>query len=203
MNKGAGVVGILGGSFDPVHKGHLAVAEAVLRQGLADEVWLMVSPENPLKKGKLKASESNRLNMTRMAVESIQDSEVRSRIRVSDFEFRMPRPSFTIHTLRKLSEEYPDRHFKWIVGGDNLAGLSKWYAPEEILQTYGLIVYPRPDSELPAETPEGVEILRGVAPYPDSSTSVREKIQSGYDPRSLSLPGSVGEYIKLHSLYIY
>lgn len=192
------VTGVFGGSFDPVHRGHLAVAEGALRHPGIDEVWLMVSPENPLKRGRLRAPESDRLEMARLAVANISDPFVRNGIKVSDFEFHLPRPSYTVETLRALSKAYPDRAFRWIVGGDNLEGLDSWRSPDEILRDFGLIVYPRPDSRLPEILPEGVEVLEGVAPFNESSTSIREALKSGAEAVTLPLPKGVAEYLSLH-----
>ncbi|MDE6811396.1 MAG: nicotinate (nicotinamide) nucleotide adenylyltransferase [Muribaculaceae bacterium] len=189
------MTGIFGGSFDPVHNGHLAVAIGALLQHEADEVWFMVSPENPLKQGHLHASEADRLQMARLAVDSISEPELIGKIIVSDFEFSLPRPSYTIDTLRALSEAFAGKRFKWIVGSDNLVNFSQWRSPEEILESYGIIVYPRPGYPLSTDVPESVRILTNVPSFKESSTSIRSALRQGADAYSLPLPRGVRDYI--------
>ncbi len=189
------VIGIFGGSFDPIHTGHIAVAEGALRQGVVAEVWLMVSPENPLKRGRLHAPEADRLAMARLAVADIPEQEIRERIKVSDFEFNMPRPSYTIDTLKALSKAYPGKKFKWIAGGDNLLTLKRWKSPDEILNSYGLILYPRPEYPSGDNLPAGVTMLRGVPPFTESSTSIRESLARGENPSLLPIASGVAEYL--------
>ena len=195
-------IGIFGGSFDPIHDGHLAVARGALRECGLDEVWLMVSPENPLKRGALHAPESARLEMVRLAVDSLADDE-KERIKVSDFEFSLPRPSYTVDTLKRLSQIYPDVRFVWIGGGDNLANLRRWKSPEVILKDFGLIVYPRPDSAIPDPLPQGVSLLKGVEEFPYSSTQVRRMIAQVRKnalalTMNLPVPAAVIRYIGSH-----
>lgn len=193
-------IGIFGGTFDPPHEGHMAVACAALRQGVADEVWLMVSPQNPLKQGRCISPEADRLAMTRIAVESLP-SEMQSRIRVSDYESRLPRPSYTVATLRALKRDYPDCRFRLIVGGDNLESFHRWRSPEEILRDYGLVVYPRPgeDASSASNLPAGCVILRDVALKGESSTAIRQALAQGRRPEGL--PAGVADYIKENALY--
>lgn len=190
-------IGIFGGSFDPIHNGHLAVAAGALAECGLDEVWLMVSPENPLKRGTLHASEADRLAMARIAVRSLPE-EVGARVRVSDFEFGLPRPSFTIDTLRALTEACPDCRFRWIVGGDNLRDLRLWKSADEILRKFGLIVYPRPGVRLPEALPEGVTLLKNVPEFPYSSTDIRRMLRASENVRDLPVPNGVSDYIDRH-----
>lgn len=193
-------IGIFGGTFDPPHAGHLAVACAALRQGEADEVWLMVSPQNPLKQGRRMSAEADRLAMARLAVDSLPD-DLRSRIKVSDYETHLPRPSYTVATLRSLRKDYPGCRFRLIVGGDNLESFGRWREPEEILRDYGLIVYPRPGEEATSASnlPAGCVILRDVPLKGESSTSIRRAIACGEEPQGL--PPGVADYIKQKGLY--
>lgn len=195
-------VGVFGGTFDPPHAGHLAVARAVLDSGAADEVWMMVSPRNPFKADRVISPEADRLNMTRLAVDSLPEP-YRSRITVSDFETRLPIPTYTVTTLRALSAAYPDIAFRLIVGGDNLSAFSRWKNPEEIISDYGLIVYPRPgDSEWEKTyIPSGCVIIKDVPLYPVSSTELRRVAEE--EPAKLPdlLPGAVGQYIIQNGLY--
>ncbi len=193
-------IGIFGGTFDPPHAAHLAVACAALRQGGVDEVWMMVSPCNPFKSGRRMSPESDRLAMTRLAVESLPD-ECRRRIKVSDFEMRLPRPSYTIATLRALSAAFPGCSFRLIIGGDNLAAFGRWKNPDEIISHYGLIVYPRPGEEASAsdKMPPGCVILKGVPMKADSSTAIRHDLANGIIPDGL--PDRVARYINDKGLY--
>lgn len=197
MFSGMKHIGIFGGSFDPIHYGHLAVATGVLKETDLDEVWLMVSPENPLKIGHLHAPEQDRLNMAEAAIRSLHE-EMRNSIRVSDFEFGLSRPSYTIDTLQSLRATYPDCSFKWIVGGDNLEIISRWKESERIFSEFGLIVYPRPDALIPANIPEGVIYIDNVKEFPYSSTSIREKLKDPESLDSLPIPTGAKEYIRLH-----
>lgn len=189
-------IGIYGGSFDPIHDGHLAVARGALKECGLDEVWLMVSPENPLKAGHLNASENARLDMAKASIES--NPEYYGNIKVSDFEFRLPRPSFTIATLRELKNAFPDCHFRWIVGADNLVNLSKWKDPDKILSEFGLIVYPRPGFDFSGILPEGITLLSDVEEFPYSSTEVRTMISKGENPDNWPVPNEVKNYITAH-----
>lgn len=190
-------IGIFGGSFDPIHNGHLSVARAALEECGLDEVRLMVSPENPLKKGRLHAPERDRLAMARLAVEGL-DEDLQERIKVSDFEFTLPRPSYTVNTLLALKKAFPDDHFVWIAGGDNLASLDRWRSPDIILKDFGLIIYPRPDSVLPEDMPEGVKVLGNAELMDMSSTDIRGALGEDGVIENLPVPQSVKEYIKLH-----
>ena len=170
MNKSKNkTVAILGGSFNPIHVGHLTLAQSALDFGLADEVWLMVSPVNPLKNND-DADFNERYSLVKKAVAN------RLGIVASDFENSLPRPSYTYLTLRALKEKFPDTDFRWMVGADNWNCFDKWACPEEILKQ-GLIVYPRPGFTV-ENLPENVAFLD--APMIDvSSTMIREKINKG------------------------
>ncbi len=190
-------IGIFGGSFDPLHNGHLKVAQAALSECALDEVWLMVSPENPLKAGRLHAPEADRLAMARLAVaeESLKSG---GRIKVSDFEFSLPRPSYTVNTLRALKASHPEDEFIWIAGGDSLESLAKWREPDVIVRDFGLIIYPRPGSALPEEIPAGVAVLEDIQMIDVSSTRIREILRRGETLKDLELPAEVAEYISVH-----
>ena len=201
-------VGIFGGSFDPIHTGHVRLAEYVLAHTDLDEVWLMVSPLNPLKPQGYVATDGQRLEMARLAVADIPG------VRVSDFEFNLPIPSYTYDTLSRLKEAYPGIDFRLIVGGDNWASFDKWKNPQEILDEFGLIVYPRPGEAI--KTPENSQlivdpssltILEGAPEMPVSSTGIRHLLQSRskHDAQcpspSAYLPVAVLDYIQSHGLY--
>ena len=128
-------IGILGGSFNPIHNGHIALAHHLLEEAQLDEVWLMVSPQNPLKDEELLTDESLRLELATKALVG------ESRIKVSDFEFSMPRPSYTYDTLKALSKAYPDDTFSLLIGGDNWEHFSQWRDNDKIVEEYDVVVY--------------------------------------------------------------
>lgn len=193
-------IGIFGGTFDPPHCGHLAVASAALTHGGVDEVWLMVSPCNPFKHGRRISPVADRLAMTRLAVGSLPQA-LREHMHVSDFETRMPTPSYTIDTLRALAAEYPGCSFRLIVGGDNLTAFRRWKSPDEIIRDFGLIVYPRPGDEADGcdKMPPGCVILRGVALKGENSTAIRRALARGAVP--CGVPAQVARYINDKGLY--
>lgn len=196
-------VAIFGGTFDPPHEGHLGVARRVAESGIVDEVWMMVSPENPFKAGKRLSSEEDRIRMTQLAVESLP-AEIRRKVRVSDFEARLPLPTYTVTTLRALKEAYPDCSFRLVVGGDNLTAFGRWRNPYEIINDYGLIVYPRPGDECNDKSglPPGCVIIEDVPLFPCSSTEVRRLIANGdWDAVEGIVPKKVADYIKEREIY--
>ncbi len=177
-------IAIYGGTFDPVHVGHGLVASSVLRAGLADEVWLMVSPRNPLKQGRELSPEETRLAMARLAAQRMPG------LKASDFEFSLPRPSYTAFTLKRLREAYPDCDFRILIGSDNWLLFDHWKEPRQIIADFGVIVYPRPDAPVPEgfrplrDMPEGwqkkVEFLPGEIPEARiSSTYIRQTAAQG------------------------
>ena len=170
MNK-TSKVAIFGGSFDPVHNGHLALAAEVLSRGLAAEVWFMVTPQNPHKQGCALSDESLRFQMAQLAVQD------KPGMVASDFEFSLPRPSYTLNTLTALAAAYPEKEFSLLIGADNWEKFDRWYKGDEILSRYGIIVYPRGDEEMP-QLPANVVWLPARL-YDVSSTMVREAVASG------------------------
>ncbi len=165
-------IGILGGTFDPIHKGHVALAEYALRHAGLDEVWLMVSPRNPLKANAAEASDSQRIDMARLAIEGIPG------LRASGFETTLPVPSYSWLTLSRLQECCPDDSFRLIIGGDNWANFRQWKNPDLIRRNFGIIVYPRPGEIIP-QPPCGVSILYGAPQMRISSTEIRALIHDG------------------------
>ncbi len=183
--------GLFGGSFNPVHNGHIALARWLVDSGRFDEVWLMLSPENPLKANRPGASDSNRRDMLRLACAG------HPTLRPCFEEFTLPRPSYTIDTLRHLAAKYPDRRFSIIIGADNWQIFSQWRCPDEIIADFGVTVYPRPGYQVPADMPQGVEFAAD-APQTDISSS---QIRTDLNGRSTMLPQQVAEYIKTNNLY--
>ena len=147
--------GIYGGSFNPIHRGHVELAERLCRDEGLDELWFMVSPQNPFKKSSPDLLNENiRLELARMAVRE------HPCLKVSDFEFRLPRPSYTADTLAALRQAYPDRLFTLVIGADNWLAFKDWKKPDEILSHHRILVYPRPGYAVEAASlPPGVEPL--------------------------------------------
>ena len=129
--------GIFGGSFNPIHNGHIALAKAALEQCGLDEVWLMVSPQNPLKMQTDLLADDLRYEMAQKALEGVEG------VVASDYEFRLPKPSYTWNTLQQLSKDEPNRQFTLIIGGDNWAHFERWRHWKDILRHYHIAVYPR------------------------------------------------------------
>jgi len=168
-------VALLGGSFNPVHIGHLGLAQYALTHTNVDEIWLLVSPQNPLKRAAELLDEQTRLAWARKAVADIP------RLQASDFEFHLPRPSYTWHTLAALREAYPDTAFSLLIGADNWVHFGHWAHAELLIQTYHLYVYPRIGcNATSAALPPSVELLDAPL-FPYSSTSIREAVRRGQD----------------------
>ncbi len=131
--------GLFFGSFNPIHNGHLIIANQMLENSDLDEIWFVVSPHNPLKEKKTLLDDNHRLALVKIAIED------NLRFKACDIEFKMPLPSYTIHTLITLEEKYPKNAFVLIIGSDNLNSIEKWFNYEQILSNYSLYVYPRPN----------------------------------------------------------
>lgn len=187
-------VGVFGGSFNPVHWGHVRLAEWIVRHGWADEVWLMVSPRNPLKEQVGLLPEAERLDMARLAAGEVAG------VRASDFEFSLPRPSYTWRTLEALRAAFPATAFSLIIGADNWQHFDRWARPDYIRAHHKLLVYPRPGYPLDASAlPDGVDLL-GAPVFDVSSTRVRKLLRENGDVSRL-VPAPVLRYIKERHLY--
>ncbi|TDK50093.1 nicotinate (nicotinamide) nucleotide adenylyltransferase [Algoriphagus formosus] len=185
-------IGLFFGSFNPIHLGHLIIAETIYDRTDLDEVWFVVSPQNPLKKRKSLIHEFDRLRMVELAIED------NFHFRASDVEFHMPRPSYTIDTLTYLSDQYPQHEFSIFLGSDNLKQFKKWKNYEQILEHYQVYVYPRPGEKVDFSHSSVSEV---DAPLLDiSATFIREAIQQERSVRYL-LPDTVVDYIRDKKLY--
>lgn len=181
--------GIFGGSFNPIHNGHISLAKQIKKIAKLDEIWFVVSPHNPLKDSAELMSDNDRLQMVRLAVEDEPG------LVASDCEFKLPRPSYMLHTLQNLSKDFPDREFTLIIGADNWLCFDKWFGYNEILERYKIIVYPREGSKLKAEElPQGVKLV-DTELYNVSSTQIRKMMKEGKSIDKL-VPAKVSAYIK-------
>ena len=187
--------GIFGGSFNPIHNGHISLARQLKEKAGLDEVWLMVSPQNPMKRQADLLSDEARLQMARLALEQ------ETGIIACDYEMHLPKPSYTWLTLQALSRDYPDRQFVLMIGGDNWSIFHRWYHADDILQNYQVVVYPRRD-EQPVEKslPVGVTIVEAEL-LDVSSTEIRQRIREGRSIRKL-VPPSVAAFIKQEGYYV-
>ena len=194
MNK---KVGLFFGSFNPIHIGHLILANHIVENSSLEELWFVVSPHNPFKEKKSLLADHHRLDMVERAIESYP------KMRASNVEFSLPKPSYTIDTLIYLKEKHPDLDFTLIMGEDNLYSLKKWKNSELLLSQYPILVYPRlVDKELP---PHGLEnhptIEKVNAPIIEiSATQIRNMIRNNQNVRPL-LPPEVFAYLDGSSFY--
>jgi nicotinate-nucleotide adenylyltransferase len=176
--------GIFGGSFNPIHNGHIALARQLREAAGLDEVCLMVSPQNPLKQQRSLLSDDLRLQMAQRAV---ADEPF---IHVSDYEFHLPRPSYTWNTLQALKADNPDREFVLMIGGDNWEGFHRWYRADDIIRNYQIIVYPRRGSVIDtASLPSNVTVVEAEL-LDISSTEIRRRVRQGL-PVTDMVPASI------------
>lgn len=170
-------VGLFFGSFNPIHIGHLAIANYFAEYTELNEVWFVISPHNPLKEKKSLLHQQHRWYMVNLAIEDYP------KFKASDIEFHLPQPSYTIHTLVHLKEKYPNHQFCLILGQDNLSTFHKWKNFEVILENYKIYVYPRPGAA-PSEFDKHPNIILTDAPYIGiSSTFIRKAVKEKKDIR--------------------
>ena len=194
--------GIFGGSFNPIHNGHVSLARQLREKAGLDEVWLMVSPQNPLKQAADLLDDEKRLTMARLALDNEPG------IIASDYEMHLPKPSYTWHTLQALSKDYPDREFVLLMGGDNWALFDRWYHYEDILRNYQIVIYPRRtahgvrnDVQLPGNYTSFLTPCVIEAELLDiSSTEIRQRIKAGKGIHRM-VPKAVADYIRKEELY--
>jgi len=190
-------IGLFFGSFNPIHIGHLILANYILENSDMDELWFVVSPQNPFKEKKTLLKDHNRLDMVQLAVKNYPN------MRASNVEFSLPKPSYTIDTLTYLHEKYADYSFSLIMGEDNLAGLHKWKNSETLIKNHHIIVYPRvfdgekKDSKYLQH--ENISLIK--APVVEiSATEIRNMLKDGKNVRPM-LPPEVFEYLDGSSFY--
>ncbi|TAE92970.1 MAG: nicotinate-nucleotide adenylyltransferase [Runella slithyformis] len=188
-------IGLLFGSFNPIHVGHLIVANVMATNTDLEQVWFVVSPQNPFKKNKSLLHEFDRLDMVERAIAD------NYQFKATDIEFSMPKPSYTIDTLTRLQEKFPQHNFKLIIGEDNLAQFKNWKNYEQILTNFGLYVYPRPHAAThDFATHSAVQFI--AAPLLDiSATFIRESLKNNRSIRYL-VPETVEGMIERKKFYL-
>lgn len=190
-------IGLFFGSFNPIHIGHLILANYILENSDMEELWFVVSPQNPFKDKKSLLSDHSRLDMVQLAVKNYP------KMRASNIEFSLPKPSYTIDTLTYLKEKYPDYSFALIMGEDNLESLPKWKNSEKLVSDYQIIVYPRTfeGEKKDNEYLKHQNIHQINAPVIElSATEIRSMIKEGKNVRPM-LPPEVFEYLDGSSFY--
>ncbi|MFY1045106.1 nicotinate (nicotinamide) nucleotide adenylyltransferase [Chryseobacterium sp. GP-SGM7] len=190
-------IGLFFGSFNPIHIGHLILANYILENSDMNELWFVVSPQNPFKEKKSLLNDHNRLEMVELAIKNYPE------MRASNIEFSLPTPSYTIDTLTYLKEKHPDYSFSLIMGEDNLESLPKWKNSDLLVKNHHIIVYPRVFNEDKKDSEylkhENISLIK--APVIElSATEIRNMIKEGKNVRPM-LPPEVFEYLDGSNFY--
>ncbi|MEM6723909.1 MAG: nicotinate (nicotinamide) nucleotide adenylyltransferase [Bacteroidota bacterium] len=187
-------IGLFFGSYNPVHVGHLIIANYMVEHTDLNQVWMVVSPQNPFKQKKNLAKDYDRLHLVHLAIGD------NPHIKASDIEFSLPKPSYTVDTLAYLYDKYPDQDFALIMGGDNLPTFPKWKNYEQILKHHQLYVYNRPGYE-PGALADHPQVKRFNAPLMQISASfIRKNLKAGHSIQYL-VPPAVLTYIEESGMY--
>lgn len=187
-------IGIFGGSFNPIHVGHIAIARQLLRLARLDEVWFLVSPLNPFKKAATDLlDDDKRLLLTQRALQE------ESRLKASDYEFHLPKPSYTWNTLQHLKADYPDKQFVLIIGADNWLAFDRWAHPDYILSNFDVAVYARPDCPIDSSTLPPHVHLYNMGLFDISSTAIRARIRQGQSIAGMVPPSIENLCIRFYS----
>jgi len=188
-------IGLFGGSFNPIHNGHVRLAKALLEEAGLDEVWFMVSPQNPFKQNQQLLDDDKRFQLVQLALKD------EPRLKPSDYEFHLPKPSYTWNTLQALRKDFPDYQFTLLIGGDNWELFPKWYRYEDVLREFPIVVYPRRDAESCMQENTYGNVTFVKVPLIDiSSTMIRERLRQGKSARGL-VPTDVAAVIEQEHLY--
>lgn len=187
-------IGLFFGSFNPIHIGHLIIANYMANHTNLDQVWFVVSPHNPLKEKSDLINMYDRLEMAKLATENAEN------IRVSDVELKLPQPSYTIDTLTYLHEKYPEHQFSLIMGSDNLVSLKKWKNYELILRDYHIHIYPRPGSAQHEFASHPSVTITKTPLMELSATFIRKSVKEGKNVQFF-VPDDVLKFIDGKNLY--
>ena len=189
-------IGLYFGTFNPIHVGHLIIANHMAEHSDLEQIWMVVTPHNPLKQKNTLLDDYQRLHLVRLATEDYP------KIKPSDIEFKLPQPNYTVNTLAHLMEKYPQHEFSLIMGEDNLKSLHKWKNYEYILQHHDIYIYPRVSEEAENLTLKNHPRVHWIdAPIVEiSSTFIRENIKNKKNIRPL-LPHNVWEYVDHNNFY--
>jgi len=188
-------IGLYFGSYNPVHIGHLVIANYLVEYTGLDQLWFIVTPQNPHKKKENLLNDFDRLELVQLALEGDD------RIEVSDIEFFLPKPSYTVDTLAYLKDRHPGKNFSILMGSDNLANFHKWKNYDIIVENYGVVVYPRPGfDQSEVKSHKNITIAYGAPLMEISSSFIRDSIKNGKDVRHF-LPPKVWELIEKKGFY--
>ncbi len=185
-------IGLYGGSFNPIHVGHIALAREIMQKYGLDEVWFVVSPHNPLKDESCLATDEERFILTKKALSGEHG------LMASDYEFHLPRPSYMWNTLTSLTEDFPDDEFSLIIGADNWQCFPRWYNYREILASYHIIIYPR-EGYATDNLPSSVT-LADTRLWNVSSTMIRDMIHRGESIKGLVADDILDDVVRLYAL---
>jgi len=186
-------IGLYFGSFNPIHHGHLIIANYIRQYSDLDQVWLVISPQNPFKPSQGLLNEYHRFHLAQLALEGEND------LKAVDIEFRLPKPSYTIHTLAYLEEKYPTHQFHIVMGSDSFQNLDKWKNADVLMSRYSFYIYPRPSFPVRQDLPVRAHVVD--APLLEiSATRIRDMVKSGRSIRYL-VPDAVHEEIKRNHYY--
>ncbi|MCQ2606279.1 MAG: nicotinate-nucleotide adenylyltransferase [Bacteroidales bacterium] len=188
-------IGLYFGSFNPIHVGHLVIANYIVEFTQLDELWFVISPQNPFKEKSSLLDDYQRLRMVELAIEDIPH------LRASSIEFSLPQPSYTVNTLAHLEDKYPQHTFSLIMGGDNLQSFKKWKNYQRILDGYTIYVYPRPEYTIPEEFKDLPNIQIVQAPLMEISSSfIRDCIQHNKNVQGF-MPVAAWKYLDEMNFY--
>lgn len=188
-------IGLYFGSFNPIHVGHVVIANFILETTAIDELWFVISPQNPLKEKSTLLDDYQRLRMVELAIDDFPH------LRASSVEFSLPQPSYTIQTLAHLCDKYPHHTFSLIMGGDNIQSIHKWKNYQRIIENYKIYVYPRPEFVMPPDLEGNPNIEIVNAPLMEiSSSMIREWIKQGRNVQGF-MPSSAWQYLDEMNFY--